>query len=526
MSADGGITWFEDRTWSISGNKVEELGRIKEALSSQQLQDTALPAVVLFPESTLEISKYLSPNNDDYRGRPVAVVCGGHASSNVAAWPVVLDKNNIQVGTGQQRRTVILDMQHMSSISVNRETREVTVGGGVLFRQLAEKCSEVRCALPIGTGPTVGVSGYVLNGGISGYFGRRLGMLGQCVTKLEIVLADGTVKALVPRQSTSRGDGGETEDDDLFRACLGAGSAMGVVTSLTLKMEEESIFRTGGSIVFSCPSKSLAKSFLRKALLFMKESVLLSSPSSTSMEIVTTSDFTVICTMMFYDSFDGDPEAFITPLRDAATECDIPIVADGVTSHQKWFDAASSLWGVIDGMKGSPLVRMDHCLGTEHIPSDETLDFLLDKWFGSFLEKAPLTIIEIRTLGGAASSNGQGNNCLLPTANAKCTFFADMIVSYDASTVTTEDKASILADVHDIIAEAKKRCDIMVDFSGTHGQSDDPPILLPVGEEVFGGRENYEFIGAIKKKYDPNNRFRYHPFVNQVKGEDDLLSNH
>ena len=523
MSAGGGIPWFEDRTWSISGNKVEEFGRIQEASSRQQLQDTtsAPSAVVLFPKSTLEISHYLSPDNDDHRDCPIAVVCGGHASSNVATWPVVLDKNNIQ-----DRRTVILDMQHMSSISVNRESREVTVGGGVMFRQLAEKCSEEQCALPIGTGPTVGVSGYVLNGGISGYFGRRLGMLGQRVTKLEIVLADGTVKTLVPRQSTSLRDGGETEDDedDLFRACLGAGSAMGVVTSLTLKMEEESIFRTGGSIVFSCPSKSIAMSFLRKALLFMKESVLLDSLSSTSMEIVTTSDFTIICTMMFYDSFDGDPEAFIAPLRDAAQECDVPIVADDVTSHQKWFDAASSLWGVIDGMKGSPLVRMDHCIGTEHIPSDETLDFLLDKWFGSFLEKAPLTIIEIRTLGGAASSNKQGNHCLLPTANAKCTFFADMIVSYDASTVTMEDKASIVADVRDIIAEAKNRCDIMVDFSGTHGQSDDPSMLLPVGEEVFGGRENYEFIEATKKKYDPNNRFRYHPFVHLVKGVDNIIS--
>jgi FAD/FMN-containing dehydrogenase len=510
------INWFDDRTWSVSGNKVEQLGRIKEEESSSQ-HNQRKEAVVLFPTSTLEISQYLSSKNNHHA--PIAVVCGGHSSSNVATWPIFVNDvhNEGNDEMQQSHRPIILDMKHMSSMSVNRETLEVTVGGGVLFRQLAETISEAKCALPIGTGPTVGVSGYVVNGGISGYFGRRLGMLGQRVTKLEMVLANGDVKTLVPPRNDDYKD---DDNDHLFRACLGAGSAMGVVTSLTLKMEKDSIFRTGGSIVFACSSMSIAKTFLRKALLFMKESVLLpppsqSSPSSSSMEIVTTSDFTVICTLMFYDSFDGDPETFVAPLRDAAKECNIPIVADGVSSHKTWFDAASSLWGVIDGMKGSPLVRMDHCMGTEDIPSDEVLDFLLDTWFGGFLEKALLTIIEIRTLGGAAASSNVP--VLLPTTNVKCTFFADMIVSYDASTVTTEEQASILADVHDVIAEAKKRSDIiMVDFSGTHGQSDDPLMLLPDGEEVFGGREKHDFIRATKKKYDPNNRFRYHPFVNMV----------
>ena len=132
------------------------------------------------------------------------------------------------------------------------------------LRQLAETCAGAKCALPIGTGPTVGVAGYVLNGGISGYFGRRLGMLGQRVTKLEIVVANGDIRTL---SSTSpRSVGGEEDDGNFFRACLGAGSAMGVVTSLTLMMEDESSFRTGGSLVFACSSKSNAKSFLTKAL--------------------------------------------------------------------------------------------------------------------------------------------------------------------------------------------------------------------------------------------------------------------
>ena len=42
---------------------------------------------------------------------------------------------------------------------------------------------------------------------------------------------------------------------------------MGVVTSLTLQMEHESSFKTGGSLVFACTNKVTAKPFLEKALL-------------------------------------------------------------------------------------------------------------------------------------------------------------------------------------------------------------------------------------------------------------------
>jgi hypothetical protein len=495
--------WFNDRTWSISGNKEKEF-----AERASKISDGAYTAdtIVVFPKSTLEASLLLS--SVDHRDRKIAVVCGGHSSSNIATWP------SLRSAYGDvNERTLILDMKHMSSISVSG-TREVTVGGGVLFRQLAETCAREKCALPIGTGPTVGVTGYVLNGGISGYFGRRLGMLGQRVTGLEMVLANGDIKTLsAPRP----GSVNEEDNDDLFRACLGAGSALGVVTSLTLTMEDETSFQTGGSLVFACSAKSAAKAFLKKALSFMKDSVMLPSPPSTSMEIVLTHDFTVICTLMYYDTFAGDPVTFVEPLRHAAVECGIPIVADGVSSHKSWFNAASSLWGVIDGMKGDPLIRMDHCVGTQHIPSDEMLEFLLDRWFGNFLEKAPLTIIEIRTLGGeafGANDVGANDTFHLPTANVKCSFFADMIVAYDASSVTSEDKSSILAEVHGIIVDAKKmRSDgVMVDFSGTHFQSDDPMPLLPDGDDVFGGRENHLLVRTAKKRHDPSNRFCHHPF--------------
>ena len=481
------IDWFKERCWSISANKEAALHECKRSTTT----------TVVYPKSTQEISELLSTNKD----AAVAVVCGGHSSSNVAAWAYV-DCDVVQDDDDDGAPTIILDMKDMSSVTVDKAASQITVGGGTIFRQLAQTCAEANGALPIGTGDTIGVCGYALNGGLSGYFGKRLGMLGQRVVNLEIVLADGTVKNLTPNSSGENGD--------LFRACLGAGSAMGVVTSLTFNMEEGTSFSTGGSIVVACANKASTKPFLRKLLHFMREVVL--STASCSMEIVITSDYTVICNFMFYDSFLGDPNIFVQQVRDDAKVCNVPIVADDVTQHQTWFDAASSLWEVIAGLKGDPLCRLDHCIGTKSLPSDDVLDFVVDNWVGDYLEAAPLSLVEIRTLGGATVA---GSN--LPSGNVNATFFADMIVCYDGSSVGSEEKSRISQEVTQIIKDARKIGEVMVDFSATHSQSDSDSDLLPAGDEVFGSHENYEMVERVKQTVDSTNRFRFHPFLHLLQ---------
>ncbi len=486
MSNMEDIDWFKERCWSISANKEAALQECKRSTST----------TVVYPKSTQDISELLSSNED----AAVAVVCGGHSSSNVAAWAYYVsaptESGVLQDDDDGGTPTIILDMKNMSSVTVDEAASQITVGGGTLFRQLAQTCAEAKGALPIGTGDTVGVCGYALNGGLSGYFGKRLGMLGQRVVNLEIVLADGTVKNLTPNSSDENGD--------LFRACLGAGSAMGVVTSLTFNMAEGTSFSTGGSIVVACANKASTKPFLSKLLQFMRETVL--STASCSMEIVITSNYTVICNFMFYDSFHGDPSIFVQQVRDNAKAYNVPVVADDVTQHQTWFHAASSLWEVIAGLKGDPLCRVDHCIGTKSLPSDDVLDFVVDNWVGDYLEAAPLSLVEIRTLGGATVD---GSN--VPSGNVNALFFADMIVCYDGSSVGSEEKSRISQEVTQIIKDARKTGELMTDFSGTHCQSDSD--LLPAGDEVFGSHENYEMVQRVKQSVDPTNCFRYHPFL-------------
>ena len=141
------------------------------------------------------------------------------------------------------------------------------------------------------------------------------------------------------------------------------------------------------------------------------------------------------------------------------------------------------------------------------LPARKSLIFLLDRWIGDYLEKAPQSLVEIRTLGGAMTEGST-----VPSGNATCRFFADMIVCYDGSAVDAEEKSGIKSEVHDIINAGKKIEGMLVDFSGTHGQSDDPEGMLPEGEVIFGSAENFELVRNVKMKVDPCNRFRFHPF--------------
>lgn len=474
--------WFDDRTWSLSGDATyaeQQGGRCRGRCRAK---------TVLFPASTDDVSTIL---RDLPHGTPVSIVCGGHSSSNAS--------------TAACAGAAVLDLHKLDTVSVNKDLMQVTVGGGVLTRQLVEAVRDAGGALPVGTGDTVGVAGYVTNGGISGYFQKRLGMMGQRAVSMTVVLADGTVRELIKHDGCK--GGGDSEDQQLFRSMLGAGSALAVLTSLTLQMERDAIFRTGGNLVVKCGTLEAAQTYARRALTFLRD-VVIPDPS-VSMELVVTADSTCIVTLVFYDTFEGDPAEFAQDLREAGGD---NIVVDDVTGWTAWFEAASSLWPVIAEMKGDPLIRMDHCMGTRitsaRRPDNAVLDFVVDDWIGRMpFELASQSIVEIRSLGGEAAS--QGNADLVPAGNAKCEFFADMIVAYDGKDKSSDERRQIQSKVDAIIGDAKKLggddAAVYVDFSATHSQPGGS-----VGSDVFGSDANYETIRSVK--VDPLNRFRCHPF--------------
>ena len=467
---DAGEEWFSQRAYCLSGNKV------LQASDGSLIPATTFAHQIYRPRSAQEIADLVKTSVPT---APLACVCGGHETSNAALFA--------------SSEAIVLDLVHLKGIEFHQADGEtlVTVGAGVVFRELVEAVRDRQGALPVGTGPGVGVVGYIVNGGLSGYFSRRLGLLGQRVVKMTMVTAAGDIRVLAP-------------EDDLFVGMLGAGSALGIVVDMTLRMEHESVVQSAEQRIVSFQTREQAVEFSRGALRIQREQAL--PDESVSMELVVTGAKALVVTFVFYDSFRGNAADFVKPLEDLAARLQLPVV---VESHWgSWYETAAALWPVIAQMKGSPLAMLQHCMGTRGIPTDAILDFVSDTVVGEApLDEAEFSIVEIRTLGGAVLTKRE-----LPTGNCHHQFFVDTVTLYDAKHKTADERQVIADLVKRLVGKARTVDGLSVDFSGTHSQPDDAGSGVVAGV-IFGTPAMAEKVESLKKKFDPANRFRFHPFA-------------
>ncbi len=116
---------------------------------------------------------------------------------------------------------IVVDVTPMSSVSVSGGV--ATVGAGTRLGPLYDRLARDGATIPAGCGPTVGIAGLVLGGGL-GVLGRTYGLTSDRLVGAEVVHADGRVV----RCDASR-------EPDLFWALRGAGGGrFGIVTSLDL----------------------------------------------------------------------------------------------------------------------------------------------------------------------------------------------------------------------------------------------------------------------------------------------------
>lgn len=115
---------------------------------------------------------------------------------------------------------IVLDLSGLDGISVAGDGT-ATVGAGVRLGQLYPALHAHRRTLPAGCGPTVGIAGLTLGGGI-GLLGREHGLTCDRLVGAQIVLADGSVV-----------DCDQHREPELFWGLRGAGGGQfGVVTAL------------------------------------------------------------------------------------------------------------------------------------------------------------------------------------------------------------------------------------------------------------------------------------------------------
>lgn len=135
-------------------------------------------------------------------GEPFAVRSGGHCFAGRSSTDGVL-----------------LDLSEFDDIAVRDGI--ATIGAGARLARVYPALHTFGRTLPAGCGPTVGIAGLTLGGGI-GLLGRRYGLTSDRLVGARVVLADGSVV-----------DCDEDREPGLFWALRGAGGGQfGVVTTL------------------------------------------------------------------------------------------------------------------------------------------------------------------------------------------------------------------------------------------------------------------------------------------------------
>jgi FAD/FMN-containing dehydrogenase len=117
---------------------------------------------------------------------------------------------------------IVIDVSPMRSVTVSGGV--VRVGAGARLGDVYDTLDEHGLTIPAGCGPTVGISGLTLGGGL-GILGRKHGLTSDSLLAAQVVLADGGIVEC-----------DEHHEPDLFWALRGAGGCnFGVLTSLAFR---------------------------------------------------------------------------------------------------------------------------------------------------------------------------------------------------------------------------------------------------------------------------------------------------
>ena len=163
---------------------------------ARRLYDPALnphPLAVVYCESASDVQRAIRWARR--RGTSCAVRSGGHNQAGYSS-----------------SEGLVLDLSSMRHCTIDRKAMTAEVGPGWQVGALTERLAADGLGIPVGTCPSVGISGLALGGGF-GMTSRRHGLTCDRLLAMMLVTADGTV--LVANES---------EHPDLYWACRAPGA--------------------------------------------------------------------------------------------------------------------------------------------------------------------------------------------------------------------------------------------------------------------------------------------------------------
>ncbi|WP_369160469.1 FAD-binding oxidoreductase [Candidatus Thiodiazotropha sp. LNASS1] len=180
------------------------------------------PDVIVKPRSVEEVIsavKHAATNS-----LKVAIRSGGHNST----------------GSSLRNGGMLLDLSGMSELEIDEHKQVASVQPGVRSDQLVRAAREKSLSFPVPHCTSVGISGFVMGGGIGWNYPQNEGMATFSIVGAEVITADG-----------QRIMATEEQHSDLLWAVRGAGPGFfGVVTRLFLKLYPAPKSITASSYIF------------------------------------------------------------------------------------------------------------------------------------------------------------------------------------------------------------------------------------------------------------------------------------
>ena len=318
-------------------------------------------------------------------GLRVAPQATGHGSEAVGGWD----------------GSVLLKTSAMRRVTVDQEAGVARVAAGALAADVADVAGAQRLAPVLGLAPTVGVAGLTLGGG-TGWLSRSYGLAANNVRALEVVTTWGERQRVDART-----------EPELFWALRGGGGRFAIVTELELEAHPVGEV-SAGTLVWPAEYAGEILEQLRRWTWDVPESVgavfrYLSLPAV---------------------------EAVPAPLRGRRVVAIITAILgtefDGRRLMRPWRASGATLLDTFGPIGAADLVRVAGD-PEQPVPArgggfmvEELSDGLVDSIAGLIAEDtlAPLTVLELRLLGGALGRAPEGAGALASLDGAFSVFAA------------------------------------------------------------------------------------------------------
>ncbi|MEV1157128.1 FAD-binding oxidoreductase [Micromonospora chokoriensis] len=387
------------------------------------------------------------------QGLPVAVLATGHSALPSAG-------------------ALLITTRRMDTVVVDVAARTVRIEAGVRWQQVVDAAAEHGLAPLSGAAPTVGVVGYTLGGGLSP-IGRTFGFAADHVHLIDVVTADGELRTVTA-----------TDEPELFWALRGGKGNFGVVTAMEFALFPVSRIYGGGLFFPGERAADVLKAWGRWTAGVPDELTssvaLLRLPPVPEVPEPLRGRLVAHIRIAYVGAAD-DGERLIAPLRAIA-----PTLVDSVT------EMPYRAVGSIHADPPTPIPFVDRSALLREFTADlvDTIIAQAGPDTGS-----PLTVLEVRHLGGALDRRPEPTNAI-DLRDAAFTFYAVAIGGPDQAEAFQAHLTRLAQSIQPWSTGGR--------FVNLLGVGD----ATPDGVAATYPPETYQRLAAIKRSYDPTNIFR------------------